>query len=750
MLIVADRLHAVNAANFPYNFVTLRELLHVSLFVDPVFQVYKAPSSRRSSISLRMDRDNSLSRPEPWELPGQGRDSIRSNRSTRSARSANLSHSGTRQSKRSNRGSTRSKKSSSGRTGRSSSSKGNNPNSLPWAPTIMPSSGLDSDALPSSHYPQGHRQRQGHENESYGYSSSSDGPHTEQLQGQQFDSPGAPPGHTPNKRYRPTNLGPQFNAASDLPPPLEDGPEAYSRDSVAFPAPPPPLSDGPEPYRSTHAQHPGSRALHNRPTQLVIPPTPTKAALSSSPSSPGSSSISTEKSMTAFSSSHTLENNLDNSYSNKDYHRPPFPVAEGSNASPDPNKSAYPQHVSHVNPQHIPSRHKADQPVSNPSHRSDGLSNPIYNSQQFSNIQRPDTDMHRQGVSKPKPDQHSHNFGIDVRRSNFEVHKPDSDARRTNGNGHNSGLDARKTGAHTPLSLPAKPPYRDFERNTSSDQTDQLESSFDSRVSPTSELRQIRSRDTQPKDNTFRRMVTGNLSLRAQGPAPPNLESPPSSSIALQPMITTQPQHHSSISSNSPTKQTHRLHLETNLDSRTPPGSHDSKSNEQTFSNFHNRKQHDQINPRLHETNLDKRVTSQVREGRSNDNSISNSPYQGKFDHSQHAREYTSTNAPPWQRPSQSDVPRSSSNSQPAVAQPAASSTTSNSMTGTLKEVTSSYGGLYSSRQSPAPQRRRGNYRSNFDQSYPSINHDMYQSTNITDDVKTTKGPFISSRPSVI
>ena len=792
--------------------------------LDPVFQVYKAPSSRRSSISLRMERETSLSRPEPWEMAASGRDSIRSNRSTRSNRSSrginranNPGQGGTRHSKRSNRGSTRSKKSH-GKSSQNGSAKHNRPNSLPWVPTIAPSSGLDSD-VPHTPQTPPHAHRhidRGHDNESFGYGSSSDTPYTDQLQQSQQFTPGPPPGPAPaaNRRYKPTNLSQSFNAVADLPPPLDEGPEAYSRDSVAFPTPPPPLSDGPEPYRSSHPQRRQEpNSAHNRPTHLVIPPpaTPTKEPLSSSPSSPGSSSLSTEKSLTDFNSSRTLENNLDKSYSNKNYHRPPF---DSSQQVPDRGRDMgspsqrYPYQVSPA--------------TDNSSQRHEATSNPVYlqSSVQMpsAEMHRPTKDMHRPTTEMHRPNTDMHRPNTDIHRPNTDIHRPNTDIHRPNtdmhrqttdmhrdttdihrphkhagdahrpttdvhrpiksvhgpstdvhrpsANGHRPATDGHRhaTAMHnstsdmhrspvngdrpTVLALPPKLPYKDTERVTSP--TESASRTQNTQHSPTTDFRQIRSRDSQPKDNTFKRLVSGNLSTKAS-PGPISNGVPSQEVYAAHQLR--QPHTRSD-------DQNQRSHIQHSPQQTTPAPYQIQQAHSSHSSNS-------QLSVRARGSSEHSPSHLSVRARDNSQNSPNRTAYNGSSNHQSRSdgsqpssKDYPSSSVPPWEKAKQPDptirnVPIANNHrthtQQPAVShQLPATTAPAHSLTGTLKEVTSSYGGLYSSRQSPAPSRRRGNQRPNNGSNYPSTNADSYQSTNITDDVKTTVGPFISARPSVI
>lgn len=583
-------------------------------------------------------------------------------------------------------------------------------------------------------------------NPAYGYTSS-ESPYMDYSQhqrGHQGISPGPPPGPAPPGNrvggYRPTNLSQSFNAVADLPPPLDEGPEAYSRDSVAFPAPPPPLHDGPGPYMGnrkeghtnpTYQQSP----VHQQLPSLSLPPqTPTKEPLSSSsaPSSPGGSSISTEKDPSAFRSSNTLEQNLDrNQYQNKYTPRQPPVGHVYDSRNRDP-----------VNRQPIPSQQ--------PARDRNGVNN------LRATTNRPDMgpSLRPPDISPVRP-----LSGVSERT---EDSSPYANHQRPLSRGQLNEDNSRKPPA---LHLPAKQPYKQPEPSPapSSDRTTPPRSGYPSdfddipqqrmvnQTSPTADLRQMRNPNSQPKDNTFKRMVTGNLSR------PSNDSNMQVNDAASRP--SPGPQINMQYNAQAPVGR--------------PTGQQQTTPQSQS-----NRYQPPQRQTPAQPTYKPQTPAQQVYSPQShvreqpkpvlyNDRSPTNRPPPTSNGHHMNNHQKndsapTNGSVPPWARKG----PHSNINKPPEVNHqqhnnsrpmpnnnrqaPVQSvsdvrpSQTRNPVTGALTEVTSSYGGLYSSRQTAAPRPRPQNTN-------PSSNYAPHPGlTNATDEMKTTKGPFISARPSVI
>lgn len=766
-----------------YMIVAVLSIIYTSIrFVDPIFQVYKAPSSRRSSISSRHERETSLSRREPWEMVVSGRDSMRSNRSVRSERNSRpklvsrADENSARRSKRSNRGSTRSRtKSPSGRstTAQNGSLKAR-PNNLPWMPTIALSSGVDSDVPRDLRTSAGMPRSQpeptrGHENESYGYGSSSDNPYSDYLQQRTPNgiSPGPPPGPAPaaNKHFRPTNLAQSFNSVADLPPPLDEGPEAYSRDSIAFPAPPPPLADGPEPYRSTVKQNsynaPASdhttaaAARGNRPTLLTLEPmTPTKEALSSvsSPSSPGSSSISTEKSgaMSVLTAGRTLENNLDQ--------RSPFNNLQRELGAATSAEAHHRQLGSNVKPPFTIDklaiqRHSMASSVEDARQPSRPLSEIEHSSHQSQQQRQP---------SVPQQHHHSHQHSEALSNpvyanANLQLRKdsPADTHRLQPGLSMPSYKD--RGGTRAVNGLTTSDNYERVPSSTSNGDTRRID---EQRLSPTADLRQVRSRGSEPKDNTFMRMVTGNLSHRSARHAKDqiplvqqnNLHNQQGQPIHQQPT-------HSPI--RPPLQQQHQA-AQQQRPAAVPLGAYKPQYNvSQQQQDINNGPSHHapsmgmaQVAPA--HSSSDRQTIPGGRSAISNAemfNGHRNPPMHNAALQMPTTGRYQPHSLPPWEKNehvydinNSNDSRNAPTNNHKLPANHTPSSRSGLKPSGTLTEVTSSYGGLYSSRENAAiPSRRRNNPRGD-----PGQGHGSYQSTNITDDVKTTKGAFVSSQPSVI
>lgn len=647
------------------------------------------PTSRRSSISSRVDRENTLTRVDPLAM--SGRASLRSNRSERFIESNTAqTPNSTRQSKRSNRASQRSKRSS-----QNNGSTRKRPGSLPWVPTVTASSGVDSD-MPQS--PHGLQPPIGHVNESYGYGSSSNSPYNEYPQ--RF--PGQPPGPLlPGSSRHSSSIPSQsFNTVADLPPPLDEGPEAYSRDSLAYLPPPPPLSDGPEPYRSAvsrnvpphHSQV--SQRSHNLSLHIS---TPTKEPLSSSgESSPGSSISSTEKNgdIPPFNSSRTLEHNLDQGsvWSSKydKYHQP-------SSTQPNSRVSGGNQFSENLRTQRNDSSKLMDRVDSGDI----ATSNPLYANHKFA---RPGSQMPNSNLPPAKTHQPHHLNAPQNRVPPI----PHTNAQQSNNKGA---------------------------------------SSQDIPILPTSELRQIRGGDSHPKENTFKRLVSGSLMLQPNSSrnyhdSPTHL-SPPSDSAALSsqrssPASALHQESSSNISGGatphfqekkfyppSPDRSdsTHKMHINPQQQNSRP---------------FH---QNDRP-PVLHQSRPPSLYTANHITSRSNQSAISNPPHTSSVPHMNGGASpaaYTSNNS---NIPSRTYIPQenSSSNAAPNARQAAYS------LNNALTEVTSSYGGLYSSKSSAPPSRRRPMHPPPLG----STTQMQYQLANITDDAKTNKEAFVSMQPSVI
>ena len=336
------------------------------------------------------------------------------------------------------------------------------------------------------------------------------------------------------------------------------------------------------------------------------------------------------------------------------------------------------------------------------------------------------------------------------------------------------------------LSLPAKQPYKQPEpspvpSNSTTPSRSGFNSDFDdipqqrmvtNQTSPTSDFRQMRSANTQPKDNTFKRMVTGGLSRPpvSNGGAdiPPHAGSRPTpapSQISMQynaqaPVQQNRPAAYKPEQSSRYQPQqapvSNQQRPATAQHSYQPPSSqHQSQLSHEPPQKSAAVLPTPQPNkPALYNDRSPNRHISNNHH--MNGHSSDNKPDLGITKPSMGG----GGNVPPWERksamPSKTMTPPS--NPQPIQHSSSRSAPISNnnipgrvppqssSSRPPLSEVTSSYGGLYSSKQSPGPTRRRSQYGSSNYSHHPSL-------TNATDDVKTTTttpGPFISARPSVI
>lgn len=641
----------------------------------PLFQVYKAPSSRRSSVSMRVDRETTLNGTDHWVTPENARDSMRSVRSSRSNRTVpqleGRLDSASRRSKRSNRGSTRSK----GRP--ASNSNGSVRGSKPWEPRIAPSSGVDSDHALTPDTPNRLVPRlRGHENESFGNESLSETPYSDYMSGN--ITPGPPPGPAPpaNRRgaYKPVSLSQSFNAVDDLPPPLDEGPEAYSRRNDEFPAPPSPLNDGPDPYLGRHAP---AMELNNL-SQSTAPP----------------------HALPSLRPSHI---NIDNAHQRL----PPPPSTDGDNSEKSPVNSGL---TSPSTPE------KPLQPRLQLPDRSLPLT--TYNLRAHAHaMQHPpavtpatggplisssgNTDVRPIGAANARP--YSEYAQINIQPINARL--------ASRGGGQLNGNPRVLPGVRQPLGSP---------QSNTTDVCNKTPLTGDSRID---------SRPFNPniapapvKDNTFRRMVTGNLTVAPQSqsngaPKP----SPDKGSVnALY---------------SKPAKSGPELrpsHLSTAANSLGSPPK--------------------ELSPRVYQ---DTALGSGAR------------PVASTAVPSQEVK--LKSDLPPWERSrptnlsSRNQRADSSQNPRPPVNSASDNQLESRSPSDGLAprpvgEVTSSYGGLYSSRASPGPRRRSqyGRERPTHEtrppppQTFPSNSDYANHSTNVTDDVKTKGGPYVSSSALVV
>jgi len=731
------------------------------LVAAPIFRVYKAPSSRRSSVALdgRGDGWNSINR-----------DSLRSNRSTRSTRSQRTT---TTPPSRHQNGSTRQKRSSQRSSTRSRTKSSSNQNGerrgeiAPWM-SIAPSTANDSDGPGSPRTP-GRGGRRGHENDGYG--SSSENPYMDY--------------HNQRARYSRPPSGRARGLSDDLPPPLDEGPAGYTSaaqesDAGNFPppppgllGPPPPLADGPEPYSeqqslaasrdSVAASRPSQLRLQTPPAGRPEPTTPRKGALSS-PSSPSSqSSINTEKSPAPSSPLSSP-----GSTPQKVLPPPPQLMTYQYGASPqhrlhaDSRSQASPasshDYQNHQAPNHTPSQH-SQQSQSALGHR------PVLPTMTHNNLQ----------VSRPaqvsRPVQAPVRLPVSTYRDDANdlytkvvppSERPTPHIVMSQQSGPISHTQVARPPPGTHHTAPVgRSPDSDFDEVPSARMSSHTQRSPVGPVlkPPTA---QARLPNAHPKDNTFKRLVSGGLSQpvdnRHSSDSKPNRDYKQYSERGPQNNINPSRDHTPAVNrgpgvmdGTAPTRDYANVHIKAYPQSSL---THDYSAHSQPASLPQVGRSLSGGAPTSH-TQTSRAPPSSALTGRAPVNGVSNSrpplncapthsvlltnnpiqnneSIQKNMDLPRRSAPTQNSSLPPWERsckpPETKEPPR------------------------TLAEVTSSYGGLYASSanaaKSPGARRRLNMNDRNRQRDFTTNQNGRgYNPTfiNATDDTKTSSGPFVSS-----